>query len=202
MIDALMADSAAARLIDPSRIYAAGHSLGGIHGSCCGRRAVRPGAAGRLLQDNAGGRCLRRPADPRSFDPEVTDVELAQDVRDSRLAGVVAMDPGGVQALTPESLCGIATPVLVFGAGRTPEPLDPARAAEVAAKFLPVTSVYAPLPEAGHFDFLGQCTKRGLAILKTEEPADVAVSELGQTERAVLHDRIAERMVAFLNAVP
>ena len=136
------------------------------------------------------------------FDPEVTDTELAQDVRDPRLAGVVAMDPGGVQALAPESLAGIAIPVLVFGAGRTPEHLDPAREAEVAAKLLPATSVYVALPEAGHFDFLGQCTERGLTILKAEEPEDVVVCEMGRTERAVLHDRIAERIVAFLNAIP
>ena len=202
VIDALMADSAAARLIDPSRIYAAGHSLGGYTVlAAAGARfdRARPVSFCKTMPEAVACGALQTLG---LFDPEVTDAELARDVRDPRLAGVVAMDPGGVQALIPESLAGITIPVLVFGAGRTPELLDPAREAEVAAKLLPATSVYVALPEAGHFDFLGQCTKRGLAILKAEEPDDVAVCERGQTERAVLHDRIAERIVAFLNAGP
>ena len=113
VIDALMADSAAARLIDPSRIYAAGHSLGGYTVlAAAGARfdRARPVSFCKTMPEAVACGALQTLG---LFDLEVTNAELARDVREPRLAGVVAMDPGGVQALIPESLAGITISVLV-----------------------------------------------------------------------------------------
>ncbi|MGB0507296.1 MAG: alpha/beta hydrolase family protein, partial [Pikeienuella sp.] len=131
--------------------------------------------------------------------PEVSDADLGQDVTEARIKAIVALDPGGVPAMTVESLKAIMVPTLIIGAGRTPEILNPDHEAAFAAQIVPGAE-YALMPEAGHFDFLGPCTDMAVDILRSENPRDAIICEGDKAVRLAVHEATADRVIAFLNA--
>ncbi len=57
---------------------------------------------------------------------------------------------------------------------------------------------HVALAKAGHFDFPGVCTGRGVDILRNEEPSAVMVCQEGPMSRADLHRAIADDVFRFL----
>ena len=191
LLDAYLAAPDRAALVDPARIYAVGHSLGGY--------TVLAAAGARFDPDLLQGFCATA---PRAIACRIfkrlgvrADAALRSDLSDDRISGVIALDPGGVPALSPASIAA-AAPIAVISAGRTPEILNPDFEAKRLAAMGEIEHV--ALAEAGHFDFLSACTDIGVQILQEEEPDAVRVCEEGETPRADLHGVAADHVVRIL----
>ena len=187
--------------IDASRIYMAGHSLGGFTAVAL--------AGGRYDPDGFDAFCADMPDDLVCgiFDrwhvarsPE-DRAAMAQDLSDNRIRAFAVFDLGGTQTFSTESLGAIDSPMLVYGAPVDLEGLnlDVESRALVAALPSALTTYHEPETLA-HFDFLGVCTENGLAILKEEEPDDVFVCEEGRDARRAEHAQIASEVAAFFAA--
>ncbi|QDG78027.1 alpha/beta fold hydrolase [Labrenzia sp. PHM005] len=185
--------------IDPKRIYAAGHSLGGFtvmlaggvrfdttlyDEGCFGD--VRIPVVCDILR---GWSVAETPADRRA---------MSQILRDSRLQKIISLDLGGTPVLSRSSLSSVAIPVLVLGAGRA-DMLDQDLESRALAKALPTELVqHIELESAGHFDFMGVCKPEGYAILKEHEPGDEIVCLKGTDKREAQHRLILNEILSFL----
>ncbi|MEP2639422.1 alpha/beta fold hydrolase [Roseobacter sp.] len=176
--------------IDPTRVAAAGHSLGGY--------TVMAAAGARHDVAHFNASCADTPDRPDcaalamwKVGHDAADLDALQSNRsDRRIGAVIALDLGATQAFDPVSLDQIALPVLVLGAGRQ-DMLDQSIESRALAAGLPAQSVtHVELEDAGHFDFMGLCVPAGFDILKREEPGDEIVCVKGQDARQVQHDRI------------
>lgn len=198
MIDGILADPSFGAMVDENRIFAVGHSLGGY--------TVLAAAGARADRAQFAAFCAGRPVGAACAaieqlginDPEITDAEFGQDVSEPRLKAIVALDPGGAPALTEASLSDIRVPVLIIGAGRTPEILNPEFESELAAGLI-AGAEYLFLESAGHFDFLGLCIDMAKPILASENPADAIICDGDMVNRAAVHEFAAQRIIAFLN---
>lgn len=185
-----------AEAVDASRIFAVGHSLGGY--------SVLAAAGARFDADRLATFCEVNPTaiactvfTELGVGDDPADKEaLGADLSDRRLTGVIALDPGGVPAIVPESLTSTSTPIAVISAGRTPYFLNPAHEAKALAGMADIEHV--AFADAGHFDFLGVCTDKGAEILRYEESSAAIVCEEGPTPRADLHPLIADQVVRIL----
>ena len=186
--------------INASRIYMAGHSLGGFTAVAL--------AGGRYDPEGFEAFCATMPEDLVCgiFDrwhvaksPE-DRVEMAQDLSDDRIRAFAVFDLGGTQTFSAESLGAVDSPMLIYGAPVDLEGLnlDVESRALVAALPAAMTTYLEPAGLA-HFDFLGVCTEKGLDILKIEEPEDAFVCEAGREERRAEHARIASDVAAFFD---
>lgn len=200
VIDHLLSSSSMSASINPDRIFMAGHSLGGFTAVAL--------AGGRYDAAGFEGFCANHPEELVCGIFDMWNVaktpqdsaEMAADLSDPRIRGIAVFDLGGTQTFSPSSLQQIKTPLLVFGA---PENIDGSglnlnveSRALVAA--LPKDQVtYLEPAELAHFDFLGECTPKAVAILKEEEPADVYVCVDGGTERRALHTMITNAVTEF-----
>jgi len=118
VVDRLLADEAVAGRVDPARIAAIGHSLGGwtvveiaggrfdpeLFRSACADPAIRTIACQVIAE-------IGRPDDPQWRS------RIGQDLRDPRVRAVVSLDLGGARGFSATSLAGVGVPVLVLGAG-------------------------------------------------------------------------------------
>ncbi|OCW55834.1 hypothetical protein AWJ14_15260 [Hoeflea olei] len=201
LIDHLLASSSLSGTIDPDRIFMAGHSLGGF-------TAVEL-AGGRYDRETFKTYCAAHPDELTCdiFDrwnigktPE-DRAAMQADLSDPRLRGIAVFDLGGTQAFSPASLNEIKTPLLVIGAPEDIHGLDLDVESRALVAALPKSSVtYLEPAGLAHFDFLGECTENGLAILAEEEPADRFVCIDGTTERRALHAMIADAVATFFAA--
>ncbi len=199
-LDQALTDPRFADHIDPTRVAAAGHSLGGytVMAAAGARHDVAHYAAG----------CAKA---PERVDCEVIDMlkvgadpadhpALQSDRSDPRIRTVIPMDLGGTQTFAPASLAQIDRPVLVLGAGRN-ELLDQEVESRALVAALPAEQVtHIEVEDAGHFDYMGICTDEGFDVLKREAPGDEMVCVKGQEERMKKHDHIFELIMTHLRA--
>lgn len=184
VIDHALADPEMRALIDPDRIYMAGHSLGGMTAVAL--------AGGRFDAPKVAGFCAAQPAamvcglmDLWQIAKTPEDAEAMQaDLSDPRIKGFAVFDLGATQTFSTASLNAIARPLLVIGApkGQSDVDLDVesrALRAAVPAQFM----TYMEPENLSHFDFLGICKPGGFAILKAEEPEDAFICEGGGDQR-------------------
>ena len=186
--------------VDESRIFMAGHSLGGWTAMML--------AGGQYDTARIDGYCAANPDDLvcgifqmwQVGMAEEDRAVIAQDWSDPRLAGVAVFDLGGTQTFSDESLAAIETPLIVFGApvANSGIDLDVESRALIAA--LPDGVPYIEPEGLAHFDFLGRCTEQAIGILMEENPDDVMVCENGGAERGEDHAMIAETVIAFFDA--
>lgn len=197
-IDHLTGDSHLAALIDPSRIYMAGHSLGGFTAVAL--------AGGRYDADGFDTFCDGMPDDLvcgifnrwNVGKTEEDRIAMGQDLSDPRIRAFAVFDLGGTQTFSTESLGAIDSPMLVYGAPVDLEGLNLDIESRALVAALPAaTTTYLEPAALAHFDFLGVCTENGLAILKKDEPDDAFVCEQGREERRAEHDQIAAEVIAF-----
>lgn len=197
-LDEALTDPRFADHIDPTRVAAAGHSLGGytVMAAAGARHDVAHYAAG----------CAKAPT---RTDCEVIDMwkvgadpadhdALQSDRSDPRIRTVIPMDLGGAQTFAPESLAEIDMPVLVLGAGRG-DMLDQDVESRALAAALPADLVtHIEVADAGHFDYMGICTDQGYDVLKREAPGDEIVCVKAHDERMAQHDHIFELIMDHL----
>jgi len=198
LLDSMLHSSRWAESIDADRIAAAGHSLGGL---TVMRLAGAAGDSKRIAQmcDSASDEYLCPILERLNIAQHAEDAELIDGaLADERIKAVVPLDLGGTQTLSTHSLGQIDIPVMVIGASRG-EQLDQTIESEALAAALPShLAVRFSMPDTGHFDFLGICTERGLAILRDEEPEDAVICEGGTDNRVIKHTAFAGAIESFL----
>lgn len=197
-IDHILADPAYSGHIDAENIFMAGHSLGGFTAVAL--------AGGRFEPAKFDAFCASSDADIAcgvinrwkvAKTPE-DRITITGDFSDDRIKGFAVFDLGGTQSFSTQSLGAIQSPMLVIGAPENVHGLNLDVESRALNAALPSeTTQYWEPAGLSHFDFMGRCTDKGLAILKAEEPDDVYVCEKGTDERAAEHKEIASKVMGF-----
>lgn len=200
LIDGMLADPTMGPLIDPERIYMAGHSLGGFTAVALAGGRYDAAAFAQFCA-KAGQELVCGIFDRWQVAQTPEDVAAMQaDLSDPRIKGFAVFDLGGTQTFSKSSLAAITAPMLVIGAPRDIEGLDLDIESRALVAALPAKTVtYLEPTTLAHFDFLGVCTAKAQAILEEEEPEDVFVCQDGQKERAAEHAMIAAMVAASFN---
>jgi predicted dienelactone hydrolase len=176
VIHTLLDDKTFGNQIDPARIGAAGHSLGGYTVITVAGGITDPGriqafcrssAADALCVPSAAISDLRQKSLARlSSDPDFRQRYSAagKSYGDARVRAVFAMAPGLGPVFTPESLSKISIPVAIVSGGAD-EITPPTSGAEALAKAIPHATLQL-FPRAGHFVFFGTCTTVGRVFIR------------------------------------
>jgi predicted dienelactone hydrolase len=175
VIDGLFADPTFGPRIDPARIGAAGHSLGGY--------TVLALAGGIATIDQLRAYCRSHQGDKTceplhefpdlrakaealaTADPayRAAQAEGARSYRDPRVRAVFAMAPALGPAYLPDSLAHIGIPVaIVAGAGDEVVPVGSIEAVAAAIPHAELTKLQAP---AGHYVYIGLCLDAARTVL-------------------------------------
>jgi predicted dienelactone hydrolase len=198
VIDAVTKDESLAGKVDPTRIAAIGHSLGGW--------TVTALAGGRFNTQRFARECRAHPnpricrlSSTRADEPSPSS-KLNDDLRDTRVGAIVSLDLGLARGFTPESLAAFPVPALIIGAGTDigdlPAKLESGYLAEHMSAS---TSRYVEIPDAMHFSFTQLCKPGGAALIEADSPGDGIVCRDGGTRgRAAIHQEVADLIVAFL----
>ena len=174
-ISAILDDKIFGSQIDPARIGAAGHSLGGYTVVAAAGGITEPEQLEAFCRSAAADALCKPP-------PEISDMRrrrlarLSSDsdfrqrysrahdsYRDERVRAIFAMAPGLGPIFTLESLGKISIPVGIVTGGAD-EITPPSSGAEALAKAIPHASLKI-FPHAGHYVFLGSCTWFGRVAL-------------------------------------
>jgi predicted dienelactone hydrolase len=197
-IDHILADPAYAKHVDADNIFMAGHSLGGFTAVAL--------AGGRFDPVKFDDFCASTDADIacgvinnwQVAKSDADRITITQDMSDNRIKGFAVFDLGGTQSFSTDSLGAIEKPMLVIGAPHDVHGLNLDVESRALQAALPsATTQYLEPAGLSHFDFMGECTDKGLAILKEEEPDDAFVCTRGTNERAREHREIAATVVDF-----
>jgi len=176
VIDAALVDKTFGSQIDPARIGAAGHSLGGYTVIAVAGGITNPARLEAFCRSPAADASCKPPppaAEMRqkslarlSSDPDFRQRYSKADnsYRDERVRAVFTLAPGPGPIFTPESLGKIAIPVAIV-VGSADEIVPPAAAAEALAKAIPHATLKL-FPHAGHYVFIGSCTLIGRLVFR------------------------------------
>ena len=184
--------------IDADRIFMGGHSLGGYTavtlagGRYDGEKFERICAAkpDELLCTIFGDWNIAKTPEDRAM--------MEADHADPRIKAFAVFDLGGTQTFSNESLGAITKPMLVFGAPLDIHGMDLDIESRALVAALPEGKVTYLEPETlSHFDFLGDCTAKGRAILAEEEPEDEFICIDATDQRRAEHQMIAQTVAAF-----
>lgn len=200
-LDHILADPVFGPNIDQGRIYTLGFSLGGM--------AVLGTLGLRMDRDVYAGYCGVWPKSPDClfFGKGNVDFRLLDQAKfnasheDPRLAGTIAIDPGMVSGMTPESIAAAEKPVLVINLG-TDETLWPT--VNVGKNGLDLetrlkNAAYLQIAPADHYSFLPECTENAQQLLK-EEGEDPICDDPEGSDRADVHRQVIEAIVQFLKS--
>ncbi|TYC66813.1 alpha/beta fold hydrolase [Stappia sp. BW2] len=198
LISFLIEDSPYKDSIDPERIYAAGHSLGGFTVLLLAGAEFEPERYERVCSGEALPTACQVLTDWSVAKTEADRSEMAKSRKDPRLTKVISLDLGGTPVLSRDSLSAINIPVLVLGSQRA-DMLKQEVESRALAAALPADKVrHVEMADAGHFDFMGVCKPEGFAILEEYEPGDEIVCIKGSKEREEQHQRILMEILGFL----
>lgn len=204
LIDHLLADHELAKHIDPTRIGAAGFSLGGY--------TVLAVAGAHLTFADWQSRCKGKADSPACRLPPEANFSI-EDVRslaeksaafkaglargqqpanDPRIRAVYAIAPALVTLLDKQNLSAIQVPVKIVLAEQD-EQVDMSETAEVISRDLPSAEIMR-IPYAGHYAFLAPCTLRGKLFLSA------LCRDSNRIVRSELHGRIGLDAASFFKA--
>lgn len=203
VIDALIKDPSLAGTIEPARIAAIGHSLGGW---------TVTALAGARFSSSLFTQDCKTHSSPRAcaLSAELGIVPgggtaLDGDLSDARIGAVVSLDLGLARGFTPESLAAFQVPALIIGAGVDIGGM-PARleSGYLAANLPTATSSYVEIPDAMHFSFMQFCKPGAVALIEEDTPGDGIVCKDGGTrDREAIHRQVSDLIIAFLaRAIP
>ncbi|GAB3116290.1 alpha/beta hydrolase family protein [Novispirillum itersonii] len=195
-LDAVLKDPQIGPLVDPSRIAAVGHSLGGYTVLAAGGARLDREAYRDLCRRNPKqGDCAYFLSAGLSFD-SLDRAKLEGSYRDPRIKAVVAMSPAFAQAFAADSLAAWPVPLLVVGL--TGDELLPhaANAAALAARIPGAKLLEQP---GGHFSVLPDCKPGGKALLAQEpDPSDRFLCDDAGQSRAQVHQQVSAAVRVFL----
>ena len=194
-IDHLLADPSLAGAIDPERIAAAGHSLGGWTAAALAGARFDPA---RFARDCEAGPSARACA--LADELGLADPALAADLGDARLKAFVTLDLGLARGFSPDSLAAVAVPALVFGAGVDigGMPAD-AESGWLAARLPQDRTRLVLVPDAMHFSFMQLCKDGAAERIEREMPGDgIVCRDGGDRGRGAIHAETAATIVSFL----
>jgi len=176
VIDAVLDDKTFGSRIDPARIGAAGHSLGGYTVVAAAGGITDPARIQAFCRSTAAD-ALCTPGSDISDMRQKSLARLSSDsdfrqrysaasnsYRDARVHAVFAMAPGLGPVFTPESLGKVSIPVAI-ASGSADEITPPTSGAAALAKAIPHATLKL-FPHAGHFVFFGSCTALGRLFLQ------------------------------------
>jgi predicted dienelactone hydrolase len=201
VIDAVLDDKTFGSQIDPARIGAAGHSLGGYTVIAVAGGITNPAQLEAFCRSPAADASCKPPppaAEMRqkslsrlSSDPDYRQrySKAANSYRDERVRAIFAMAPGPGPIFTPESLGKISIPVSIV-AGSADEIVPPTSAAEAFAKAIPRATLNL-IQHAGHYVFLGTCTMVGRVVLQ------VPCGDPDGTDRDAVHAETIRLVLDF-----
>ncbi|HEY2540875.1 MAG TPA: alpha/beta hydrolase [Stellaceae bacterium] len=205
VIDGILADPTFGPRIDPKRIGAAGHSLGGY--------TVIEIAGGITSIDHLRAFCTSPKADKMCIaPPEFADMRpkaealaktdpafraaLARDSRSyrhPRVRAVFAMAPALGPVFLPDSLAHIVIPVAIV-AGASDEIVPIGSSAQFLAAMIPHAELTILPGAVGHYVFVGICLEAGRAILPSRLCNDVP-----EVDRAAIEAETAALAVRFFD---
>lgn len=198
VIDTVLADPRIGPSVDTSRIYMAGHSLGGFTAMLLAGARFDPGRTDAFCTSHPNDRVCNIFNDWGIAKTPEDRMAMSGDLSDPRIRAFAVFDLGGTQSLSPESLGAVARPVLVYGAPVAIEGLDLDVESRALVAALPASSaIYHEPATMAHFDFLGVCNERAIDILQQEEPDDVYVCEDGREDRRAEHRQTIAEVTDF-----
>jgi predicted dienelactone hydrolase len=203
VIDALLADQALAGTIEPTRIAAIGHSLGGWTVTALGGARFNTEKSAQDCKIGAGPQACTLSAE-LGIVSGVTS-KLDADLRDKRISAIVSLDLGLARGFTPESLAAFPVPALVINAGVDMVDMPIKQESAYLAATLPAaTSQMHEITDATHYSFMQVCKEGAVALIEEDEPGWGKVCKDGGTRsRDAIHHEVTEMVTAFLaNAIP
>ncbi|MDP5219896.1 alpha/beta fold hydrolase [Ruegeria sp. 2205SS24-7] len=200
VIDHATATPELAMMVDPARVFMAGHSLGGFTAiALAGARydAARLNLVCAEMPDELTCNIL---SNWKVAQTDEDRVRMEADLSDPRISAFVVFDLGGTQSFSDTSLARIDRPLLIYGApimnsGLTLDIESRALRSAVA----PGIARYVEPETLSHFDFLGRCKPGGYEILQKEEPGDEIICANGGARRAAKHEKIIEEAGSFFD---
>lgn len=199
-LDSVSREPEIGRLVDASRVGAAGFSLGGFTVISLAGGIVDLTALRRLYRDNARDllRDVSQEVPDRPGLEALIEELLEKDdshrksYRDPRVACVFAIAPALAVAFTPAGLAPIRVPVkIVVGDGDTITP--PELNALRYARLIEGAKVSVLDGHVAHYTFLGEATKLG------RESHPVLGLDPAGVDRALVHERVATMSVEYFS---
>lgn len=204
LIDHVLADRELAPHIDPTRIGAAGFSLGGY--------SVLAAAGAHLTFADWQSRCKDEVDSPACRLPPEANFAIEdlrslaeksiafkaglvrgqQPTNDLRIRAVYAIAPALVTLLEKQNYSAIQVPVKIVLAEQD-EQINLSKTAEVISRDLPNAEI-SRIPDAGHYAFLAPCTLRGKLFVRA------LCRDSNRIDRSELHDRIGLNAASFFKA--
>jgi len=186
--------------IDLDRIYAAGHSLGGMTVMMLAGARFDPARFAKVCSGKDMPVACRVLKGWSIAETEADRSEMSRSRKDQRIRKVISLDLGGTPVFSRESLTAVDVPVLVLGSERADMLNQETESRALAAALSRDFVHHVEMAGAGHFDFMGVCKPDGLAILAEDEPGDEIVCIKGGQERIEQHKRILDEILAFLRS--
>lgn len=201
IINALTENASLAGKINPARIAAAGHSLGGwtVIALAGGHFSVDQFLSDCKLHPNPGICGLAKELGITSNNKGMFNKNLA----DPRVKAVVSFDLGLARGFTSESLAHISIPVLLLGAGINIANVPVNKESGYIATHLPErqSTSYQIISSATHFSFFPLCKKDAVVLLESDSPGDGMICQ--DHNRKEIHQQITQSLIEFLNkAIP
>jgi predicted dienelactone hydrolase len=195
MIDQLAKSEWAAR-IDTRRIAVVGFSLGGTTAMLTAGARVKLEMFPDFCTRHDDGACRAFARHFAAFDKKFYE-QADADLSELRLRAAVAVAPGFMESMTPESLAAIRTPLLVL-AGDRDQQLPPATHARPMLAHLSPATRYREIEGAQHFSFMPEC-REGAEALLAETHEEFVCQELGAKTRPQIQHEALEEIAAFLH---
>lgn len=200
VIDAVTTDSALAGKVEPGRIAAIGHSLGGWSVVALAGAQFDPARFDRDCTEQPNPRTCGLASELITPRGEVAAEKLKTMKADPRVGAIVSLDLGLARGFTPESLNSITIPALIFGAGvdigDLPAKLE---SGYVATNMSAKTAQYVEIADAMHFSFMQICKAGAAELIEAETPGDgIVCKDGGERSRKAIHREVADMIIAFL----
>jgi predicted dienelactone hydrolase len=201
VISALTADPRWSSLIEPERIAAVGHSMGGW--------TVMELAGARFDGARFDADCKERPTSASCdvmrrigfYDSsnQKARMRLNQNFKDKRVKAFVSLDLGFARGFDPATLGKVDHPVLVIATGPnisfSSKIQSDLNSTYMADLMPPATTHYLQVKDATHFSFLPICKPNANAILGN----DVMLCEDGGgRDRGAIHKQVSNEVILFL----